>query len=180
LDTKCPHIVRTFKLFYKSTFGRLHPFTHANKGLTLCNILYYCCEQRHFVRLTIAFQDALNFGFLWFPKLCQCQENISQCQQDLLGLVQFYLQLKNLVVEKIQQFMFKIVHRAISYLFILGMAKELEDMWCNVDVGHNYRPIMYQVFASLLFHLHFFLQIVPLIEISHIEDCFQYNYQIYL
>jgi hypothetical protein len=45
LDTKCPHIVRTFKLFYKSTFGRLNPIVHANKGLILHNILHYYPEQ---------------------------------------------------------------------------------------------------------------------------------------
>jgi hypothetical protein len=113
-------------------------------------------------------------------QIAQMSWNIAQCQQDLLGLVGFDLQLQNLVVEKIQWFMFKIVHRAISDLFNLGITKELEDMSCNFDVGHDYRPILDQVFVSLPFHLHFFLQIVPLIEISHIEHCFQYNYQIYL
>jgi hypothetical protein len=101
-------------------------------------------------------------------------------QQDLLGLLGFDLQLQNPVAKKIEWFMFKIVHKVISNLFNLGKAKELEDMWCNIDVGHDYRPIMDQVFVSLPFHLHFFLQIVPLIDISHIEHCFQYNYQIYL
>jgi hypothetical protein len=93
LDTKCLHIVRTFKLFCKSTFGRLHPLAHANKGLTLCNILHYYHEQGHFVRLTIVVQDVLNFGFLWFPKLHQYHKDIAQCQQDLLGLLGFDLQL---------------------------------------------------------------------------------------
>jgi hypothetical protein len=51
--------------------------------------------------LTIAIQDVLDFSFLWFPKLCQCHENIIQCRQDLLGLLGFDLQLQNLVVEKI-------------------------------------------------------------------------------
>jgi hypothetical protein len=49
VDTKCPHIVWAFKLFCKSTLGRLHPLAHANKGLTLHNILHYYREQRHFV-----------------------------------------------------------------------------------------------------------------------------------
>jgi hypothetical protein len=45
LDTKCPHIVWTFKLLCKSTFGRLNPIVHANKGLILPNILHYYHEQ---------------------------------------------------------------------------------------------------------------------------------------
>jgi hypothetical protein len=89
-------------LICKSTFGRLHPLVHANKGLTLCNILHYYREQGHFVRLTIEVQDVLDFGFLWFPKLRQCHEDIIQCWQDLLGLFGFDLQVHNLVVEKIQ------------------------------------------------------------------------------
>jgi hypothetical protein len=47
------------------------------------------------------------------------------------------------------------------------MTKELENMWCNVDVGRDYRPIMDQVFDSIPFHLLFFLQTITLIEISH-------------
>ncbi len=85
------HIVQTFKLFCKSTFGRLHPLAHANKGLTLRNILHYCREQGDSIRLTIAVQDVLDFGFLWFPKLRSCHEDITQCRQDLLGLLGFDL-----------------------------------------------------------------------------------------
>jgi len=84
-----------------------------------------------------------------------------------LGLLGFDLQLENPVVEKVQRFMSKIAHRTILDLFFLGMAKELEDMWCHTDVGCDCWPIMDQVFASLLFHLLFFLQIVALIKISH-------------
>jgi hypothetical protein len=47
------------------------------------------------------------------------------------------------------------------------MTKELENMWCNVDVEHDYRPILDQIFAALPFHLLFFLQIIILIKISH-------------
>jgi hypothetical protein len=62
--------------------------------------------------------------------------------------------------------MSKIVHRVILDLFYLGMAKKLENMWCNVDVGCDYRPILDQVFISLPFHL-FFLFTISYIEISH-------------
>ncbi len=44
LDTECPHIVKSFIFFCRYTFGRLHPLVHANKGLTLRNILHYYCE----------------------------------------------------------------------------------------------------------------------------------------
>jgi hypothetical protein len=64
--------------------------------------------------------------------------------------------------------MSKIAHRTILDLFCLEMVKELEDMWCNTNVGGDYRLILDQVFASLPFHLLFFLQTITLIEISHI------------
>jgi hypothetical protein len=44
LDIECPHIVKALNFFCKYTFGRLHPLVHANKGLTLCNILHYYRE----------------------------------------------------------------------------------------------------------------------------------------
>ncbi len=53
--------------------------------------------------------------------------------------------------------MSKIAHRTILDLFNLGMAKELEDMWCNAEVGHDCKPILDQIFVSLPFHLLFFL-----------------------
>ncbi len=63
--------------------------------------------------------------------------------------------------------MSKIAHRVISNLFCFGMAKELEDMWCNADVGHDCKLILDQIFVSLPFHLLFFLQTIVLIKISH-------------
>jgi hypothetical protein len=67
--------------------------------------------------------------------------------------------------------MSKIVHRAILDLFNLGMTKELEDMWCNVDVGHDGKPILDQVFFSLPFHLHIFMQTIPSINFPYLK-CF--------
>jgi hypothetical protein len=62
----------------------------------------------------------------------------------LLGLLGFDLQLQNLIVENIQWFMSKIAHdhKIISNLYNLGITKELEDMWCNFDVGHDCKPIL--------------------------------------
>jgi len=44
LDKASPHIVRVFKLFYKALFGRQHPLTHPNKGLTQHTIFHYAHE----------------------------------------------------------------------------------------------------------------------------------------
>jgi hypothetical protein len=58
--------------------------------------------------------------------------------------------------------MSKIAHRVISNIYSLEMTKELEDIWCNFDVG----PTMWcnidvatldEVFHSLPFHLHIFM-----------------------
>jgi hypothetical protein len=89
LDIECFHIVQAFKLFCRSTFGGLHPLTHANKGLILCNNLHDYHELGHYVRLSIVVQDVLDFVFLWFPKLGMCHEDITQCRQYLLGLLGF-------------------------------------------------------------------------------------------
>jgi hypothetical protein len=50
--------------------------------------------------------------------------------------------------------MSKIVHRTITNLYNLGMTKELENMWCNFDVGHDCKPIVDQVFHSPPFMMH--------------------------
>jgi hypothetical protein len=42
LQKECLHIIKTFKFFCQSTFGRLHiPLAHPNKGLSPCMILHY-------------------------------------------------------------------------------------------------------------------------------------------
>jgi hypothetical protein len=61
------------------------------QGTNSYNILHYCHEQGHFVRLTIAVQDVIDYGFLWFPKLHQCNEDVAQCRRDFLGLFGFNL-----------------------------------------------------------------------------------------
>jgi hypothetical protein len=50
LDKACRHIVRAFKLFCKTLFGRQHPLAHPNKGLTQRTILHYVHEQTHSMR----------------------------------------------------------------------------------------------------------------------------------
>ncbi len=115
LNIECPHIIYAFKLFCRSTFGRLHPLAHANTGLTHRNILHYYRDQSHSIRLTIAVQDILDYKLiLWFPKQWQGIEEIKQCRQDLLGLLGFDFQQQEPVVEKIIGFMSKFARRAIS------------------------------------------------------------------
>jgi hypothetical protein len=63
--------------------------------------------------------------------------------------------------------MSKIAHRVISNLFNLGMKKELEDMWCNTNVGHDYKQILDQIFLSLPF-----MQTMSLIDFPYLK-CFQ-------
>ncbi len=82
-------------------FGKQHPLAHPNKGLTQCTPLYYACDQTHFVRLTIAMQNVINYEILWFPKMQYDIKDVLQAWEDLLGLLSFELELQNLVVEKI-------------------------------------------------------------------------------
>jgi hypothetical protein len=80
LNMECLHIICVFKLFCRSTFGRLHPLTHVNMGLIHYNILHYYWNQSHSIRLTIVIEDILDYNFLWFPKESQCIEEIKQCR----------------------------------------------------------------------------------------------------
>lgn len=139
LENECPHIVRAFKLFCRSSFGRLHPLAHPHHGLTDHTILHYCHEQGHSVRLAIAVQDVIDYGFLWFLKM-QDNNEVDKCQQDLLGLLGFDLGLQNPAIEKIWAFMSKVAHRAISDIHNLGMTKELEDMWCSSIASADNKP----------------------------------------
>jgi hypothetical protein len=56
-------------------------------------ILYYACDQTHFVRLTIAMQDVIDYKILWFPKMEYNIEDVLQAREDLLGLLGFELEL---------------------------------------------------------------------------------------
>jgi hypothetical protein len=78
LDKACSHIVRTFKLLCKALFGKLHPLAHPNKGLTQCTLLYYACDQTHSTKLTIAMQNVINYGIVWFPKMQYNIEDVLQ------------------------------------------------------------------------------------------------------
>jgi hypothetical protein len=69
LNMECLHIIQAFKLFCRSSFGRLYPLAHANTRLIHRNILHHYQDQAHSVRLTIAVQDILDYRFVWFPKL---------------------------------------------------------------------------------------------------------------
>jgi hypothetical protein len=48
-NMECLHIILAFKLFCKSTFGKLHPLVHANMGLIYRNILHHYQDQSHSV-----------------------------------------------------------------------------------------------------------------------------------
>jgi hypothetical protein len=76
----------------------------------------------------------LDFGFIWFPRIEDCNEIVVQCRVDLLGLLRFESNLQIEVVEKITSFLSKIVHKTICYLKCQGMIKELEAMWCSFIV----------------------------------------------
>lgn len=118
---------------------------HPHHGLTDRTILHYCHEQGHSVRLAIAVQDVIDYGFLWFPKMQDNVEEVDKGQQDLLGLLGYDLGVQNPVIEKIWAFMSKIAHRAISVMHNLGMTKELEDMWCSSIVSADDKPCLEQV-----------------------------------
>jgi hypothetical protein len=53
LEMECLHMIEALKLFYRATFGRVHPLVHPTCGLTQRNILHYCHELGHYVHLTI-------------------------------------------------------------------------------------------------------------------------------
>jgi hypothetical protein len=64
------------KLFYRTTFGRLHPIAHPTCGLIQWNILHYCYELGHSVYLIIVVFDVVDYSFTWFPKIHECIEDL--------------------------------------------------------------------------------------------------------
>jgi hypothetical protein len=81
-----------------------------------------------------------DFGFIWFPRIEDCNEAVVQCQVDLLGLLRFEPNLQTEVVKKITSFLSRIVHKTIFYLKYQGMIKGLEVMWCSLIVRPNDKP----------------------------------------
>jgi hypothetical protein len=124
-------MIKALKLFCIATLGRLHPLVHPACGLTQRNILHYCWELGHFVHLKIAVQDVVDYGFVGFPKIHECTEDLQECQHKLLGLLGFDKEQQHLIIEKIKAFISKKCHRVIIDIHLVGKQKELEDMWCN-------------------------------------------------
>jgi hypothetical protein len=56
-------------------------------------ILYYACDQTHFVRLTINMQDIIDYKIFWFSKMEYNIKDVLQAQEDLLGVLGFELEL---------------------------------------------------------------------------------------
>jgi hypothetical protein len=120
---------------------------------TLVSWIKALCEVNH---------SNVNCSWLRFPmvsQMCQSNENVAHCWQDLLGLLGFDLQLQNLIIEKIHWFMSKIAHdhRVISNLYNFAITKELEDIWYNFDVGHDCKQILDSKHFIHYLSLHIFM-----------------------
>ncbi len=81
----------------------------------------------HFVHLTVAIQDVINYRFALFPKIHQSDGNVSSSQHGLLGLLTT-MSINILLLEKNQIFICKIAHRTIVEIHHVKKIKLLEDM----------------------------------------------------
>jgi len=100
-------------MFCITSFERSHLLAHL-VYLTQRTISYYSSEFDHYVHLTITVQDFINYMFMWFSKMHLTLKIILMHHYNLLGLLGFNHEQPYLIVEKIQNFMFKIAYKAIS------------------------------------------------------------------
>ncbi len=68
-------------------FHKLHP--HAIRGLTKSSILHFVHDMVHDVCLMIVVQNVIDYGFAWFPKIHQSDENVFSSWHHLLGFLGF-------------------------------------------------------------------------------------------
>jgi hypothetical protein len=66
----------------------------------------------------------------------------------LLDLLGFELELQNPMIEKIQRFMAKIVHKTILNMRNFRLNKQLEDMWCSSSTRLSDRPTLNEVLGA--------------------------------
>jgi hypothetical protein len=97
----------------------------------------------HFIYLIVAIQDVVNCGFAWFPKIHQNHEDVSSSWHDLLGLLGFDHEQQHIVIQKIQNFICKITHRAITDIHHVGQMKLLENTWCNGTLSLDQHHILH-------------------------------------
>jgi hypothetical protein len=102
-----------------------------------CGILHFARDMAHFFHLTVVVQDVIDYGFAWFPKIHQSNENVSPSWHDLLGLLGFNHEQQHIVIGKFWDFIYKIAHRAIAHIHHVGNIKLLEDMLCNDTLSPN-------------------------------------------
>ncbi len=79
------------------------------------------------------------------PKIHECTEDLQECQHNLLGLIGFDKKHHHLVIKKIKALISKICHRTITNIQLVGMQKELEDMWCNESTTNDERNLLKHV-----------------------------------
>jgi hypothetical protein len=70
----------------------------------------------------------VDYSFAWFPKIHQSHEDVSSSWHDLLGLLGFDHEQQQIVIQKIQTFIYKITHRSIANIDHVQQMKLLEDV----------------------------------------------------
>lgn len=133
LESECPHVVRTLKLYTRLTYGRGLPLTHPIKGMTRAKLLEIAMDQWESQRLCVCAHDMEDIGFTYFPcTFGRTQEPLHCSSSDTVMLMGFEGWHQEEVLLKIEAFLKRVLKLAIVDLHWISKHKEeLAGLWCN-------------------------------------------------
>jgi hypothetical protein len=87
LDHECPSIIRALKMFSRIHQGRHVPICHPKFSLTIKKLQSIAKDSTLGKHLSTFSQDVVDSGWLCFPGITSVEEDVSQCNLDVNGLL---------------------------------------------------------------------------------------------
>ena len=114
LETQCPHILRALLCLVRTLKGNKRPLAHPIKGLGLDYILELARSKDYSVALCVIVQSLPHQGWSTFPGMHGTLDTFSELHADTVALLGYDPSNHVRVLEKIQTFLERLAHRAVS------------------------------------------------------------------
>jgi hypothetical protein len=136
-DIPCPPLVRVLKLIQFSTVGGLVPLCCPFRGLSKQKIAHVLLNQSKSVHFTIAVDNLIDVGFLYFPHM-DMNDNIAEgIRKDLLGLLGYLSSSQEELIDLTWRWLVRSFCRAVVDMVKMGQRIELELLWFRPVEGPN-------------------------------------------
>ena len=131
---ECPHIVRAFLILFRSLHGHSRPLPHPNAGLTLEYIVDFAEDSEKSVALTNVVHNLAIVRRAFFPRIQSVVDNYNVLHSDTVALLGYEPKKQVAVVEKIRDYIGRVVHRVIADMVRMRRSSKLQYMWYGEQV----------------------------------------------